>query len=95
MRKSLLSLIIVGALAGWAAPGLAAGDTQPQYCTAGSSKDVGLNKNQGACRQYLALRKAREYADRRYGDFEELQLAPYPPQSSRPASPLQSLIDTR
>jgi|HubBroStandDraft_6_1064221.scaffolds.fasta_scaffold91727_5 hypothetical protein len=79
MRKSLLSLIIVGALANWAAPGLAAGDIQPQHCTAGSSKDVGLNKNQGACRQYLALREAREYADRRYGDIKELKLGPYPP----------------
>jgi hypothetical protein len=50
MRKSLLSLIIVGALANWAAPALAAEDTQPQHCTAGSAKDVGLNKNQVACR---------------------------------------------
>jgi hypothetical protein len=50
MRKSLLSLIIVGALANWAAPARAAGDTQPQHCTAGSAKDVGLNKNLVMCR---------------------------------------------
>ncbi len=49
MRKSLLSLIIVGALANWAAPALAAADTQPLHCTAGSAKDVGLNKNQARC----------------------------------------------
>jgi hypothetical protein len=50
MRTSLLSLVIVGALANRAAPALAAEDTQPQHCTAGSAKDVGLNKNQVACR---------------------------------------------
>ena len=56
MRKSVLSLIIVGALASWAAPVLAAGNlaagntAQLTNCTAGSAKDVGLNKNQVACR---------------------------------------------
>ena len=49
MRKSLLSLIIVGALANWAVPALAAGNTQqPVYathCTAGSAKDVAVARN--------------------------------------------------
>jgi hypothetical protein len=55
MRKSVLSLIIVGALASWAAPVLAAGNlaagntAQLTKCTAGSAKDVGLNKNQVSC----------------------------------------------
>jgi len=55
MRKSLLSLIIVSALANWAAPALAAGDTrQPTFganCTARSAKDVGLDKSRDICWQ--------------------------------------------
>jgi hypothetical protein len=47
MRKSLLSLIVVSALANWATPGLAAGDTQPPpfgaNCTARSAEEVGKN----------------------------------------------------
>jgi hypothetical protein len=52
MRKSLLTLIVVGALASGAAPGFAAADTQQQapameqpHCTAVSAKDVALDEN--------------------------------------------------
>jgi len=56
MRKSLLSLIIVGALANWAAPAVAAGDfaagntQQATHCTAGSAKDTGVARNR--CEPY-------------------------------------------
>jgi hypothetical protein len=58
MRKSLLSLIVVGALASWAAPVLAAGNfaagntRQATNCGAGSAKDAGLNKKQVRCGPY-------------------------------------------
>jgi hypothetical protein len=62
MRKSLLLLIVVGALASRAAPilaaaNLAAGNTQQlTNCTAGSAKDVGRNKNQVRCGLYPSHR---------------------------------------
>lgn len=61
MRKSLLLLIVVGALASRAAPvlaagNLAAGNTQQLTCTAGSAKDVGRNKNQVRCGLYPSHR---------------------------------------
>ena len=57
MRKSLLTLIVVGALASGAAPGFAAANTQQQqasaieqpHCTAVSAKDVGLNRTVAVC----------------------------------------------
>jgi hypothetical protein len=52
MRKSLLTLIVLGALASGTAPGFAAADTQQQapameqpHCTAVSAKDVALDEN--------------------------------------------------
>ena len=53
MRKSLLTAMVIVALASGAAPGFAAANTQPQqasamgqpHCTAGSAKDEALNKN--------------------------------------------------
>jgi hypothetical protein len=53
MRKSLLTAIFFVALAGAAAPGFAAANTQQQqasgveqpHCTAGSAKDVALARN--------------------------------------------------
>jgi hypothetical protein len=53
MRKSVLSLIIVSALAGWAGTAVAAADTQhPPFganCTARSAKDVALNRTPDRC----------------------------------------------
>jgi len=53
MRKSVLSLIIVGAVANWAVPALAAEDIQqPPFganCAARSAKDVGLNRTKTIC----------------------------------------------